>query len=186
MEEWQRAGSRVGKTGDREQIDRNTGYYKMKGPLSETLSFASIPGSGMTPEEIDKLEAGRYTDILVAQGMGWSVIETDDCNGEDNYWLSKDGQHPFEDQYGNALMLPLYSKDISPALEVVEKMKDICEKQSKGFRMEWTDGGWSAGFINDIDDADCHDFHFDYEIGSAHTLPLAISRAFLKAKLKES
>lgn len=46
--------------------------------------------------QADALTPGRKLDALVAEKvMGWKVIETDDCNGIDNFWLSKDGQHPY-------------------------------------------------------------------------------------------
>lgn len=77
----------------------------------------------VTPTEIDALEAGRELDALVAEKvMGWQVIETDDCNGIDNYWLSKDGQHVWLLPHDFEAALPSYSTDIAAAWAVVEKM----------------------------------------------------------------
>jgi len=69
----------------------------------------------MTPRERDALVAEKV--------MGWTVIETDDCGGVDNFWLSKDGQHPYHNEFGIDLDLPEYTRLIAAAWKVVEKME---------------------------------------------------------------
>jgi len=104
--------------------------------------------------------------------MGCQVIETDDCNGEDNFWLSKDGQHVLEGKYGDQLMLPVYSKDISAAWEVVEKFEhiDVFSDESNEGNTEWHCrlGCWNKGVQGH---------------GIAPTAPLAICHAALKASV---
>lgn len=103
------------------------------------------------------LPAGRELDALIAERvMGWKVIETDDCNGEDNFWLSKDGQHPFEGEYGDDLELPAYSTSIADAWKVVEKMRaartwDFSVSWHQGYDTAFGVDGWECE-INGWDD----------------------------------
>lgn len=133
--------------------------------------------------DVGSLDAGREMDALVAEIMGYQVIETDDCNGEDNFWLSKDGQHPFEYEYGGQMMLPLYSKTISAAWEVVEKGQSLLDcwvkislATGKGWRVELC-----GCYSNGSKDYGVQDMKGE---ATAPTTPLAICRAFLKAVMK--
>jgi hypothetical protein len=89
------------------------------------------------------MKPGRELDALVAEKvMGFKVIETDECNGEDNLWLQG-----YEDQE-----LPSYSTDVAAAWEVVEKLKLFQVKQtdSDGYTdyvQLWQDseGIWTIG-----------------------------------------
>lgn len=65
----------------------------------------------------------RKLDIQVAKKLGYQVIETDECNGVDNYWLSKDGRNVWVEDYFKQ-SLPHYSTRIEDAWKVVELLKD--------------------------------------------------------------
>jgi hypothetical protein len=118
----------------------------------------------MTPEQIDALVVGRELDALVAEkAMDYKVLETDDCNGIDNFWLSRDGQNIFDNPIGWPLALP----------EVVEKLHEIA---AKGIIIEQTFGGqWMACIGHNIGNV-CDNKPIECE-----TAPLAICKAALKA-----
>lgn len=80
------------------------------------------------------MKPGRELDALIAEKvMGRQVVETDDCNGQDNLWLNQFSE------YGDQLGLPNYSTDIAAAWTVVEKFKAVAriEKQFLGGNAEW-------------------------------------------------
>ncbi len=84
------------------------------------------------------MEAGRELDTVIAiKILGWKVIETDESNGDDNLWLSKDGQNVFADKFGEAMELPHYSTDISDAFPIADKLR-------LGL-MPSNSGKWAAG-----------------------------------------
>ncbi len=71
--------------------------------------------------DIDKLEAGRELDALVAEGMGWEV-----CPCQHNGDLIRNGQvadhwNTNAPEFEYAVKLPSYSTSISAAWKVVEK-----------------------------------------------------------------
>ena len=110
----------------------------------------------MTHDEIDKLEAGRKLDALVAEKvMGWisgnsaTVTTTGDVK-----WFET----------------PAYSTSISAAWEVVEKFEDseVFRNDDDNGPIEWHCrlGYWKTGILGH---------------GIAPTAPLAICRAALKA-----
>jgi len=66
----------------------------------------------------ETLKAGRKLDKRIAtEVMGHRVVETDDCNGEDNYWIA-DAMIDRLDWLG----LPNYSTRIEDAWLLVEKI----------------------------------------------------------------
>ena len=60
--------------------------------------------------------------IAVAKELGWQVIETDDCNGTDNYWLSKDGQNVWRSEFDWPMGLPHYQDDLNACHEMEKAM----------------------------------------------------------------
>lgn len=69
-------------------------------------------------------EPGRDLDKAIAELMGYQVIETDECNGFDNFWLSKDGQNVFKDENDFEEELPCYSTEIKAAWSVLEYLAE--------------------------------------------------------------
>ena len=91
----------------------------------------------------------RQLDAWVALFVfGYTVIETDDCNGEDNLWLSKDNQHVFN-YNGFDLELPHYSTSWAAMGEVVERMQKLgwsyCADNNNGP----PEKGWYSSFWKD-------------------------------------
>lgn len=81
----------------------------------------------------------RELDALVAKVvMGETVVETDDCNGEDNLWLAR----PSLDKW-DWPGLPHYSTDIAAAWSVVERIDMICN-------VEWASGRATVDFVTNI------------------------------------
>lgn len=128
----------------------------------------------MTPEEIDKLEAGRELDALVAEKvMGWRWV-----HHMDRTFIQSPEQVA---RYKLEYLLPIgsvrditpahagllkYSTSISAAWEIVTKLKigllpNTCDDNWGAFVVPLTPEGYSYG----------------------NTAPLAICRAALKAKL---
>lgn len=100
----------------------------------------------------------RKLDALVAEHvMGERVIETDDCNGDDNLWLDRHDD----------LELPHYSTDIADAWELVEKI--LTDDFQVKFVNYDDNRKWMAGWDG---------WNFTY----GATAPLAICLAALKAK----
>jgi len=111
----------------------------------------------MTNEEIDKLEAGREMDALVAEVMGWR-----DCEG---YWEDEKVIHT--DVGG---WCP--SQDISAAWDVLH-LGHPCGWFDSYYLMRYGNGYAIAG----------HSTHLI--IAEAPTAPLAICRARLKAAVRD-
>ena len=111
----------------------------------------------MTTQDIDKLEAGRELDALVAQAVfNEEVRQKRAVHDIDNLYIS--GELP----------LPQYSTDISAAWQVVEKIKHTL------FIIR-QDDAWFIGSSDKL-------YHDNMNIISeAPTAPLAICRAALKA-----
>jgi len=85
----------------------------------------------MTREEIERMEAGREMDSLIAEKvMGWR------WSGENKKWLIPPDDDPriawaaLWDKKGRPDWLPDYSTDIADAWQVVEKLHDL------GYRVE--------------------------------------------------
>jgi hypothetical protein len=135
----------------------------------------------MKPEDIDKLEAGRELDILIAERIfGWVWVVATAWNARwlcepDRYqtanpkWPKWDGstevlvRYPQQCEPDEHGYLPQYSSDIAAAWEVVEKMKAF----SLGQRV---DGSWQCWWWQGV------------HMGAhGETAPLAICRAALKA-----
>ena len=118
----------------------------------------------MTSEEIDKLEAGREMDALVAEEvMEWRWEWSEEYPNV-GCWMPSG--------YGERAWSP--STSISVAWEVVEKLKGL------NFAVAIEDvsvptTNWWVCFADNSEDKESHD--------EAPTAPLAISRAALKAKL---
>lgn len=119
----------------------------------------------------------REIDRRVAKAVfGFGSIETDDCNGEDNWWLTRDGQHVYENSWGGGMELPQYSADIAAAWDVVDTLRD-------NLYMLWGMGCQPSGGPSDKE-VWCQ---FSKELGStcyraeANTAPHAICLAALKA-----
>tara|TARA_Y100000310_G_scaffold189061_1_gene189026 strand:- start:7047 stop:7487 length:441 start_codon:yes stop_codon:yes gene_type:complete len=146
----------------------------------------------MTNTEVDKLEAGRELDALVAEKvMGWNVwrskygyfnVEHPDMPSQ----VSGHGTERYSPQTGKklpapkwwddwAVDIPMWSTDISAAWEVVEKLDclqfNLGRENCAGIRFD-------AAFYDDLDMKD--KVH-----AMADTVPLAICRAALKAVQKE-
>ena len=133
--------------------------------------------------------------LIAEKVMGWKVIETDACNGKDNFWLSGDGQNVFKDDCELELELPSYSTDISAAWEVVEKMisdwgyystiRPFPIYTSVGFRLEKgtenSDDKWLCN-LPSVSAPNCEEMKEDFIEVLADTAPMAICLAALKAK----
>lgn len=92
---------------------------------------------------LDKLPVGRRADALIAKILGYGVVETDDCNGQDNLWLSKDDQSPALDDYGSPMELPFFSSSDHDAIDLIRHLADVNERQGGGPLMELVhDGRW--------------------------------------------
>lgn len=122
----------------------------------------------MTHEEIDKLEAGREMDALIAHHvMGLRVIEIDVPEfGKPTKVLDMGG--------GNWLAIEWYSEKINKAWLVVEKMT---AKDGNRFTIQFREGLWNVGWMQ-----------VDYDQGlewcdyctQSPEAPLSICRAALK------
>lgn len=88
------------------------------------------------------MNMGRKLDILIAEKiMNEKVFETDECNGEDNYWLDET----------STIELPHYSSNLLDAWKIVEKLKD--QENTYGFEISQDQGElieWYATFKNTI------------------------------------
>lgn len=85
----------------------------------------------------------RRTDIKAAQLLGFMVIETDQSNGVDNLWMSKNGITPAKDERGEDLDLPFFSSSNHSALDLFTALADVCADRETGPTMELTfDGFW--------------------------------------------
>jgi len=131
-----------------------------------------LEGGGMTHDEIDKLEAGRELDALVAEGMGWKEVHSQYQSGMmglpgwTRWWGKKQNT---EGRWRNT-DLPKYSSDISPAWEVLHL----------GHPCGWFDAYYFYRYGNGYAISRIH--NPKNEQGTkAPTAPLAICRAFLKA-----
>ena len=120
----------------------------------------------MTHDEIDKLEAGPEINALVADGMGklrnkgsWYEVESPKSGWISGFHGKKDAMKWLEQQY-------LFSENISAAWEVVVKA-DL-----------WT----LRGSIGDGPMSCTLEFLDKDGTSDAPTAPLAICRAFLKAR----
>jgi len=124
----------------------------------------------------DEMPAGRKMDRLIAEKvMGFKVIETDDHNGVDRLWLSKDGRRPHK-----GLPLPPSSTDTMEALSVANTVR---ERFDGHFTLLAFTTNWRAGFRTP-DEMDTNwdtptGYYRDY--AAAPTIPLAICRAALMA-----
>ena len=136
----------------------------------------------MTNEEIDRMEAGRELDALVAERvMDWRWLVSQVSGRRALFppdhapeWFGRvaDGSEPLTDQWDTRL--PHYSTDIAAAWQVVEKMRERwpvvrLEVDVEGWRVEiHTDEG-TPSYYRPVAE--------DY----ADTWPLAICRVALKA-----
>ena len=131
------------------------------------------------------MKAGRKLDRNVAALLGWQVVETDDCNGEDNFWLSKDGQNVYRGKYGSPLDLPHYSTDLAAAWLVVERIKSDMQL-SRHARRDLS-GLYDYGCFFYLEKNRLTDERSDGRTAPdpwhyAETAPLAICRAALAAR----
>lgn len=142
----------------------------------------------MTPEDIDKLEAGRELDALIAERvMGWKW-----CASPNTFkpgrpwrrWLAEpyrnmpvwDGvtEMPIDGLFDEESNVLYYSTDIAAAWEVVEKLREtwpvvLVTVGPKHYDVEINTDKGSPSHYRLVEDA------------QAETLPLAICRAALKA-----
>lgn len=89
------------------------------------------------------LSSLRRTDVKAAKLLGYIVIETEDSNGLDNLWMSKDGKNPDKDELGNDLELPFFSSSDDDAFELMKTIAEVCSQTGVGPVMELTfDGFW--------------------------------------------
>lgn len=149
----------------------------------------------MTLDQIDKLEAGRELDALVAERvMGWSRWYEDkkdlyppEGSPENKGWTKRGG-------IMIQALIPEYSTSIEAAWRVVEKIKNLgkVEKTTDDgkewynirheFHIEWLPDSnmWRAGWYDfRYDDYQCNDIE-------APTAPLAICKAALKVVISKS
>lgn len=90
----------------------------------------------LTIEAIDKLEAGRETDALVAKkAMGWTRATLQGHLGQVDTWEPPD-DHPEWQISVPEHYPPSYSEDISAAWEVVEKIRGASEQIRERFTWE--------------------------------------------------
>lgn len=128
------------------------------------MSSTRRGGSEREKMDIDKLEAGKELDGLIASRIfGW-IYNAPGIKGIG--WSTPQGK-----MYGQC---PRYSVDISAAWEVVEKISGTLGQN----RSSIMDAHWNDAHGN---------FHFEFwgerkiYNGQGETLPLAICRAALKA-----
>jgi hypothetical protein len=118
------------------------------------------------------MEKNRKLDILISEYIfDKEVYETDDCNGEDNYWLDKNSENE----------LPFYSSSIEEAWKVMDQVRKI----------HWRD---VVSLFSPTDESKLWFCHFEkkwhgrdgsvveiYDMESGETAPLAICLAALRA-----
>lgn len=125
----------------------------------------------MTHDEIDKLEAGREIDALVAEGMGLTITEASRHTDSIVYDIENAGR----------FFAPVsrYSTSISSAWEVVEKFKDYLYlyHNSRLCGPGPYDVMWECKLVEGEPKEDPRRYY-----GVAPTAPLAICRAFLKVR----
>lgn len=149
----------------------------------------------MTPEEIDKLEAGRELDALVAEKvMGLVMLEETYQTWETfdgwtmqapetfNYWAPS--ELPPEERMFLKRKHPYFSRSIAAAWQVVEKLKFDPRSPDwdgeRDFAIHFNGNVWKAGYYDSGYD-NCFDFHAE-----AKTAPLSICRFALKVVLEPS
>jgi len=114
---------------------------------------------------IDECPAGTYLDVAVAKAQ---------YHGEHLVIDFKHRLFSTSDRAISCIKLSRYSTDIAPAWELVEELHDqsifMCLSDENDLYE------WYCGLTNAIDDRT-----ISFEIG-ADTAPLAITRAYLKAK----
>ena len=125
----------------------------------------------MTEHEILSEPTGKQLDAWVAEAVfGWVCIEGGPGGGGEIFWRTPDGKTLEECDD-----LPAYSTDIADAWEVVERLRG-----ERIYLMRLTNGTdvygcWFGSGIHDLVYSELCD-----------TAPLAICRAALLAKLRES
>jgi hypothetical protein len=149
----------------------------------------------MTREEIERMEAGRELDTLIAEKvMKLDVRKSESWVGdltslgspgqkvtfigeftEEREWV-EEGDYFWKDDEGASHVLPDYSTDIGAAWQVVEKIV-----KNNGSTVSF---GYSGRIVNrahvTIDRTTRKDLDLDFWV-EANTMPLAICRAALLA-----
>jgi hypothetical protein len=147
----------------------------------------------MTPEQIDKMPAGREMDVAVAEATGWRWTHHPMADGKRRPLLWKGEPPPRGDDF-NLLEdgryvpwdLPPFSTDIAAAWPVFEEMPEPRDEITvapgtpfaRSIRQGET-GEWVAGW--QFKDGDGRTRWHGRTSASGETAPLAISRARLRA-----
>jgi hypothetical protein len=144
----------------------------------------------LTKEQIEKMEAGREMDALIAEKVlglsDWHIRHSDE-DGDGNLYFCE-----IKDE------LPHYSTDIAAAWQVIEKIKSkqkclfTIQRGVLAFAGEPKDRNpedyhwWEVGWMNQVVYTDwgqlVHAYRFDLSV-QAETLPLAICRCALLTTL---
>lgn len=89
------------------------------------------------------LSSLRRTDARAANLLGFHVIETEQSNGVDNLWVSRDGVNPAKDELGNDLELPFFSSSDQDAFDLMTSLADVCMDKGTGPSIQLIfDGLW--------------------------------------------
>ena len=122
------------------------------------------------PLDVTTLEAGRETDALVAERLGWKNVRFDgeevkiDAHSFTRYPMGWYGENPDRPLWRTEI--PHYSTDIAAAWQVIERMAA---------------DGWICDVFNRGDDWVCEMSRHDVMVTDEAGAPLAICRAALLA-----
>jgi hypothetical protein len=145
----------------------------------------------MTPEEIERMPAGRELDALIAEKVMGFKWRTSKHSGYRYLFPPGHRSNLFTDSIGNEPLygdwddcVPAYSTDIAAAWQVVEK---LCA-DAHNFSFDSGAFGPGSDWQNKIDKwTVCFDDYTTVEVHSyAPTMPLAICRAALLATLQDN
>lgn len=148
----------------------------------------------ITREQIERMEAGREMDVLIAEKvMGWRRMTYKEANPKNSHyatdlrltgrWHDSDGNATQQAEDCDDYYQPEFawspSTDIAAAWQVVEKIKSIDPLYA--FAVMFEGKSWEAGIYDSG-----YNTSFDYDrSATATTAPLAICRAALLLTLGE-
>ena len=127
----------------------------------------------MTPEEIEKLEAGRELDVLIAEKVMCWINFHEIVIGGQHKWCGSSSQWD-----GLGELVPQYSSEIAAAWQVVEKLKELSATNIVIEMLQYSEEWWCEvrGISNSKGES--------LQSAKDKTAPLVICKAALKALMK--